>query len=55
MGEENTRVYYIGFKGETRTVRKEGTSMLEIPAATAADAIFQQAQEKRAAQQPMAK
>lgn len=55
MGEENTRIYYIGFKGETRTIRKEGTSMLEIPAATAADAILERAREKTAAQQPMAK
>jgi len=38
VGEESTRIYYIGFKGETRTVRKEGSNKLEIPAANAPDA-----------------
>ncbi|KAF8263002.1 galactose-binding domain-like protein [Lactarius quietus] len=55
VGEENTRVYYIGFKGETKTVRREGSSKLEIPAAKAAHAILDQLREKGAAKQPTAK
>ncbi|KAI9458670.1 galactose-binding domain-like protein [Lactarius psammicola] len=56
VGEESTRIYYIGFKGETRTIRKEGSSKLEIPAATAADApLVDRLREKGAAQQPTAK
>ncbi|KAH9003398.1 galactose-binding domain-like protein [Lactarius hatsudake] len=56
VGEESTRIYYIGFKGETRTIRKEGTNKLEIPAATAADApLVDRLREKGAAQQPTAK
>lgn len=37
-GGDQSRVYYVGFKGDARTVRKEGTNKLEIPAANAADA-----------------
>jgi len=56
VGEESTRIYYIGFKGETRTVRKEGSSKLEIPAANAPDAsLTDRLQERGAAQQPTAK
>ncbi|KAH9962858.1 galactose-binding domain-like protein [Russula dissimulans] len=56
VGGESTRIYYMGFKGETRTVRKEGSSKLEIPAANAPDAsLTDRLQERRAAQQPTAK
>ena len=56
MGEDNTRIYYIGFKGETRTIRKEGSNKLEVPAATAADApLVDRLREKGAAHQPTAK
>ena len=55
MGEETTRIYYIGFKGETRTVRKEGSNKLEIPAATDLPATLDRLREKGAAQQPTAK
>jgi hypothetical protein len=49
-------VYYIGFKGETRVIRKEGINKLEIPAANAADAsLTDRIREKGAAQQPTAK
>ncbi|KAI0261670.1 galactose-binding domain-like protein [Gloeopeniophorella convolvens] len=55
-GEECTRIYYIGFKGETRTVRKEGSNKLEIPAASAPDiTLTDRLREKGAAQQPTAK
>jgi hypothetical protein len=33
-----SRVYYVGFKGDSRTTRKEATNKLEIPAANAPDA-----------------
>jgi len=56
VGEERTRIYYIGFKGETRIVRKEGSNKLEIPAANAPDAsLIDRLQERAAAQQPTAK
>ncbi|KAI9509249.1 PITH domain-containing protein [Russula earlei] len=56
VGEERTRIYYIGFKGETRNVRREGSSKLEIPAANAADAsLTDRLKESGAAQQPTAK
>ncbi|KAH9973887.1 galactose-binding domain-like protein [Lactifluus volemus] len=56
VGEESTRIYYIGFKGETRITRKEGSSKLEIPAANAADSTLTDTlREKSAAQQPTAK
>ncbi|KAF8493397.1 galactose-binding domain-like protein [Russula emetica] len=56
VGGECSRVYYIGFKGETRVIRKEGINKLEIPAANAADAsLTDRVREKSAAQQPTAK
>jgi hypothetical protein len=56
VGEESTRIYYIGFKGETRITRKEGSSKLEIPAANAADSsLTDTLREKGAVQQPTAK
>ena len=33
-----SRVYYVGFKGDSKTNRKESTNKLEIPAANAPDA-----------------
>ncbi|KAJ8589358.1 DUF1000-domain-containing protein [Rhizopogon salebrosus TDB-379] len=38
VGGERSRIYYLGFKGDVRTPRKEGTNKLEVPAADAADA-----------------
>ena len=56
VGGESTRIYYIGFKGETRIIRKEGTNELEVPAANAADASpIDRLKERGAAQQPTAK
>ncbi|KAI0252500.1 galactose-binding domain-like protein [Lactifluus subvellereus] len=56
VGEESTRIYYIGFKGETGILRKEGSNKLEIPAANAADAsLTDRLQEKGTAEQPTAK
>ncbi|KAA1472107.1 DUF1000-domain-containing protein [Dentipellis sp. KUC8613] len=56
VGGESSRVYYIGFKGDTRQYRKEGTNKLEIPAANAADApLVDRVSERNAARQPTAK
>lgn len=38
VGGDLSRVYFIGFKGDSRTSRKDGTTKLEIPAANAPDA-----------------
>ncbi|KAF8137363.1 galactose-binding domain-like protein [Boletus edulis] len=38
VGGDLSRVYFVGFKGDSRTGRKEGTNKLEIPAANAPDA-----------------
>ena len=49
VGEEISRIYYIGFKGDVKTVRQAGTSKLEIPAANAADAPLSGKATERAA------
>lgn len=38
IGGDQSRVYFIGFKGDAKRGRKEATNKLEIPAANAADA-----------------
>ncbi|KIJ58657.1 hypothetical protein HYDPIDRAFT_119337 [Hydnomerulius pinastri MD-312] len=38
VGGDQSRVYYLGFKGDSRTAKKEATKKLDIPAANAADA-----------------
>jgi hypothetical protein len=54
-GGDLSRIYFIGFKGDLRAPRKEGTDKLPIPAANAADApLIDKAAEKRASQ-PTAK
>jgi hypothetical protein len=51
-----TRLYFIGFRGDTRTPRKEANSKLEIPAANAADAsLTDRLQEKASGQQTTAR
>jgi len=54
-GGETSRLYYIGFKGETRIQRKEGQSKLAIPAANAATSLIERLQEKAKGQQTTAK
>jgi hypothetical protein len=49
-------VFFVGFKGDTRDVRKEGNSKLIVPAANAADAaIIDRLKEKVGGQQTMAR
>lgn len=51
-----SRVYYVGFKGDSKTNRKEGRNKLEIPAANAADApLVDRLKEGAAGQQTTAR
>lgn len=55
-GGECTELYYVGFRGNTRSTRREGTQKLEIPAANAPDAkIIDRLAERTAAQQDTAR
>jgi len=54
-GGEISRLYYIGFKGDTRVPKKEGQSKLTIPAANAPTSLLERLQEKAKGQQPTAK
>ncbi|PPQ72599.1 hypothetical protein CVT24_005121 [Panaeolus cyanescens] len=38
VGGELSRLYYVGFKGDMRFVKREANSLLEVPAPNAADA-----------------
>ncbi|KAI0325180.1 DUF1000-domain-containing protein [Cubamyces sp. BRFM 1775] len=56
VGGDALRLYYIGFRGDSRSQRKEGTEKLEIPAANAADArLIDRLQEKSGGQQTTAR
>jgi hypothetical protein len=56
VGEDVSRVYFIGFKGDIRAPRKEATDKLPIPAANAADApLVDKVGERRGAAQSLAK
>ncbi|EGN92874.1 hypothetical protein SERLA73DRAFT_116725 [Serpula lacrymans var. lacrymans S7.3] len=56
VGGDSSRIYYLGFKGETRSDRRDASSKLEIPAANAADApIVDRLSEKAAGQQTTAR
>ncbi|KAK7437865.1 hypothetical protein VKT23_018301 [Stygiomarasmius scandens] len=51
-----TRIYYIGFKGDVRELKKEANASMDVPAANAADAaLFDRLQEKGGAQQTTAR
>ena len=51
-----SRIYYVGFKGDTRSPRKEGGSKLEVPAANAADApLVDRVSEKNKSRQSTAR
>jgi hypothetical protein len=55
VGEEVSRIYYLGFKGDMRHVKREVASRLEVPAQNAADATLMNKAANRAAQQPTAR
>ena len=56
VGEEVSRLYYIGFKGDTRQMQNSGTQKLEVPAQNAADARqVDRLREKSAGQQSTAR
>ena len=56
VGGESLRLYFLGFKGDSRSQRKEATQKLEIPAAVAPDAkIIDRLQEKSGGQQTTAR
>jgi len=56
VGGEVARLYYIGFRGDTRIPRKEGHNKLTIPAADAADAsLTDRLQERSKGRQTTAK
>ncbi|KIK26099.1 hypothetical protein PISMIDRAFT_95931 [Pisolithus microcarpus 441] len=38
VGGDQSRIYFIGFKGDCQSPRKEGTKGIEVPASDAADA-----------------
>ncbi|KLO13347.1 DUF1000-domain-containing protein [Schizopora paradoxa] len=55
-GGEKSRIYYIGFRGSTRVLKKEATQKLEVPAANAADApLSQRMSERMTSQQDTAR
>jgi len=46
-----TRIYYIGFKGDVRELKKEANASMDVPAANAADAaLFDRLQERSGTQ-----
>lgn len=56
VGGEVSRIYYVGFKGETRELRKDADTKLEIRAANASDApLVDRVTEKMAGQQTTAR
>ncbi|KAG6877458.1 hypothetical protein C0992_009932 [Termitomyces sp. T32_za158] len=56
VGEEVSRVYYVGFKGDMRSPQREANSKLEVPAQNAAEApLVDKVAEKRAGQQTTAR
>lgn len=55
-GGDLSRVYFIGFKGDSKRSRKEGANKLEIPAADAADApLVDRLKQSAGRQQTMAR
>jgi len=56
VGGDVSRIYYVGFKGDTRELRKDADTKLDIRAANAADApLVDRVTEKTAGQQTTAR
>ncbi|KAL5499061.1 hypothetical protein ACEPAH_1579 [Sanghuangporus vaninii] len=56
VGEEVSRLYYIGFKGDTRQMQNAGLQKLEVPTENAADArLIDRLRDKSASQQSTAR
>ncbi|KAJ8081674.1 hypothetical protein PM082_007520 [Marasmius tenuissimus] len=56
VGEETSRVYYIGFKGDVRELRKDRDTNMDVPAANAASStLFDRLAEKSGGQQTTAR
>ncbi|KAL5523076.1 hypothetical protein ACEPAF_1343 [Sanghuangporus sanghuang] len=56
VGEEVSRLYYIGFKGDTRQMQNSGLQKLEVPTENAADArLIARLRDKSASQQSTAR
>ena len=56
VGEETSRVYYIGFKGDVRELRKDRDSHMDVPAANSASStLFDRLAEKSGGQQTTAR
>jgi len=56
VGGEGSRIYYIGFKGDMRSTKREVNSKLEVPAPNAADAsLTDRASHKATGQQTTAR
>ena len=56
MGAELSRIYYLGFKGDPKSIQHEVSSKLEVPAANAADApLIDRVTEKTGGQQTTAR
>lgn len=51
VGGDVSRIYYIGFKGDMRSIKREVNSKLEVPAPHAADASLTDRVSERAAGQ----
>lgn len=55
-GGDTSRIYYVGFKGDVRSLSKDPDSKVAVPAANAADApIFDRLSEKSGGQQTTAR
>ncbi|KAJ3747379.1 galactose-binding domain-like protein [Lentinula detonsa] len=56
VGGDVSRIYYIGFKGDIRELKKDKDSHMDVPAANAADApLFDRLQDKASGQQTTAR
>ncbi|KAG5635714.1 hypothetical protein H0H81_010339 [Sphagnurus paluster] len=56
VGDDVSRIYYIGFKGDMRSPHRDANSKLEVPTSNAADApLVDKVSEKTAGQQTTAR